>query len=175
MPTSQHDEQFAHWSSQSVVCVGRVKRQRTTSRAQSWSLVLPQTVMTSTRTLHGCCSRWHVRAGDCMWVSAVGGSGRRAVILRARMMGMIEPSVHEREPRFFPGISGTRKREGRTCMRHQNGQTFHLKLYGSSRMELGQECRVPKRCRCVMLRFVWLLRISLWPHGGRCAGIRHFS
>ena len=36
-----------------------------------------------------------------MWVSAVGGSGRRAVILLARMMGIIEPSVHEREPRFF--------------------------------------------------------------------------
>ena len=101
MPTSQHDEQSAHWSSQSAVCVGRVKRQRTTNRAQSWSLVPPQTVMTWTRTLHGCRSRWHVRAGDCMWVSAVGGSGRRAVILRARMMVRIEPSVHEREPCFF--------------------------------------------------------------------------
>ena len=101
MPTSQHDEQSARWSSQSAVCVGTVKRQRTTNRAQSWSLVPPQTVMTWTRTLHGCRSRWHVRAGDCMWVSVVGGPGRRAVILRARMMGIIEASVHEREPRFF--------------------------------------------------------------------------
>ena len=33
--------------------------------------------------------------------SAVGGSGRRAVILRARIMVRIELSVHEREPRFF--------------------------------------------------------------------------
>ena len=33
--------------------------------------------------------------------SAVGGSGRRAVILRARMTVRIEASVHEREPRFF--------------------------------------------------------------------------
>ena len=28
-----HDEQFSHWSSQSAVCVGRVKRQRTTEFA----------------------------------------------------------------------------------------------------------------------------------------------
>ena len=69
-----------------------MKRQRTTNRAQSWSLVLPQTVMTWTRTLHGCCSRWHMCPPDFMWVSAVGDSGRRAVILRAQMIGIIDAS-----------------------------------------------------------------------------------
>ena len=111
--------------------------------------------------------------------SAVGGSGRRAVILLARMIRIIDAScrsVHERAP-LFPRINTTCKREGRTCLRHQNGRTFHLKLWGCSRVELGQECRAPKRCRCVMLRFVWLLRISLWTLwlGGRRVGISHFS
>ena len=81
--------------------------------------------------------------------SAVGGSGRRAAILRARKRGTIGascPSVHERDA-IFSRINRMCKRERRTCMRHQNGQTFHLKLCGCSRMELGQECRAPKRCR----------------------------
>ena len=150
MPTSQHDEQSARWSSQSAVCVGTVKRQRTTNRAQSWSLVPPQTVMTWTRTLHGCRSRWHVRAGDCMWVSVVGGPGRRAVILRARMMGIIEASVHEREPRFFSKDQQNVQERMAHLHVSPDGQTFHLKLNVCSRMESGQECRALQRCRCVM-------------------------
>ena len=113
--------------------------------------------------------------------SAVGGSGRRAVILLARMIRIIDAScrsVHERAP-LFPRINRTCKREGRTCLRHQNGRTFHLKLWGCSRVELGQECRAPKRCRCVMLRFVWLLRISLCTFGsepnGRASATSHKS
>ena len=125
-----------------------------------------------------------VPGGTCaLWTlcgSAFGGGGRRAVILRARKIGIIDAScrsVHERAPPFFPRINRTCKREGRTCMRHHNGQTFHLKLCGCSRMEPGQECRAPKRCRCVMLRFGELHRISLWTLwlGGRQAGISHFS
>ena len=58
--------------------------------------------MTWTRTLHGCRSRWHMCPPDFMWVSAVGGSGRRAVILLAQMIGIIDAScrsVHERRRR----------------------------------------------------------------------------
>ena len=47
-----------------------------------------------------------------MWVSAVGDSGRRAVILRARMMGINEASVHEREPRFFQGSTERARENG---------------------------------------------------------------
>ena len=53
--------------------------------------------------LHVCRFRWHMCALDFMWF-VVGGSGRRAVILGARMIGIIDAScrtVHEREPRFF--------------------------------------------------------------------------
>ena len=49
-----------------------VKRQRTTSRAQSWSLVLPQNEMTWTRTLNGCRFqvahvRWGLHVGVWCW------------------------------------------------------------------------------------------------------------
>ena len=85
-----------------------------------------------------------------MWVSAVGGSGRRAVILRARMMGIIEASVHEREPRFFSKDQQNVQERMAHLHVSPDGQTFHLKLNGCSRMEPGQECRALQRCRCVM-------------------------
>ena len=89
-----------------------------------------------------------------MWVSAVSGSGRRAVILRARMMVRIEASVHEREGASFFSNDQQNVQE-RMAHLHvsRDGQTFHLKVYGCSRMELEQQCLAPKRCRCVMLGF----------------------
>ena len=85
-----------------------------------------------------------MRAGDCIWVSSVGGAGKRAAILRAGKRGTIGAScrsVHEGAPGSVPRINRTCKRERRTCMRPQNGRTFYLKVYGCSRMEPGQECR----------------------------------
>ena len=66
--SSQHAEHFAHWISQSSVCVGGSKQQTTANCAQCRSLVLSQNVLTWTRTLHGCRSRWHVPAPDFRWV-----------------------------------------------------------------------------------------------------------
>ena len=85
-------------------------------------------------------------------------------------MGIIEASccsVHERAQRSCPRITRTWKREGRNCTRPQNGQTFHLKGCGFSRMEPGQECPGPKRCRCGTLRLVLMLRISCGLFGSK--------
>ena len=124
--TTQHAEQFAPWSSQSAVFVGQATRQTTTNRATAWTLVLLRNVMTW-RTLHGCRSGWHVRAGDCIWMSAVGGSGRRPVILRARMMGTIEASVYESESLFYKDQQNV---EGAHLHASPDVQTLHLKVYG---------------------------------------------
>ena len=99
VPTSQHAEQFAPCSSQSAVFVGGVKRQRTSNRAQSWSLVLPQNEMTWTRTLYGCRFqvahvRWRLHVGVCCWRLRKTSSLGRRIEASCR-------SVHEREPRFI--------------------------------------------------------------------------
>ena len=102
VPRSQHAEHFAPWNTQSAVCIGRVKCQRTTSRVRTWSLLLFQNVIE--RGLFTVV----VPGGTCVLRtscgSAFGGGGRRAVILRARKRGIIDAScrsVHEWSATFF--------------------------------------------------------------------------
>ena len=125
-------------------------------------------------------SRWHMCAGDSMWVSAVGDSGRRAVILRARMIGIIDAScrtVHEREPRFFS--RDQQNVEERRAHLHASSEWTNIPLEGVRLFAHGAGAGVtctPKVSLCdaticvVVADFLW----PLWL-GGRCAGIRHLS
>ena len=105
-----------------------------------------------------------------MWVSTVGGSGRRAVILRARMIVFFffdasSCSVHWRR-HFFQGSTECAREKG------AHGQTFHLKLYGCSRMELGQECRALQKVSlcdatiCVVASDFFVASLARRPMGG---------
>ena len=132
------------------------------------------------RALHVCRFRWHMCALDFMWVSAVGGSGRRAVILRARMIGKIDVScrsVHEREPRFFS--RDQQNVEERRAHLHSSSEWTNIPLEGVRLIAPGAGAGVtctPKVSLCdattclVVADFLW----PLWL-GGRCAGIRHLS
>ena len=87
-------------------------RQRTTSRVRTWSLLLFQNVIE--RGLFTVV----VPGGTCLLrtscASGFGGGGRRAVILRARKIGIIDAScrsVRERAP-FFQGSTERAREKG---------------------------------------------------------------
>ena len=89
-----------------------------------------------------------MRAGDGMWVSAVGGSGRRTVILRARIKGIIEASAHKREPRLFQGSTERARENGAlACVTGWTNIPSEVKLLFAHGARTGVSC-TPKVSLC---------------------------